>query len=161
MKYESIWVVKHIRDGKVIWEDEASNSIVQEGEEAILETFFRDDDTYAPAGFYVRLCNDTLVVSDTLSTILNEPSGSGYSAQTLERSAVGFPTKEISESAYRIVSKILTFTAASGSIGPVTTAYLSTSSDDTGKLIAFRALAMTRTILDGDSMTIQFRVKLS
>lgn len=159
--FDNIWTVKHWRNGKVIWEDTGHNSLVQEGEEAVLENFFRADAAYAPAGFYVRLCYDTLVVTDTLITILGEPTGNGYTYQTLERSSVGFPTKELDSGNYRLVSKILTFTASGGSIGPVNTAYLSTTSDNAGKLIAFRPLAMTRTILDGDALTVQFRLKLS
>jgi len=159
--FDNIWEIKHIRNGQVIWEDTQRNSLVQEGEESILESFFRAAVGYTPVSFYVRLCNDNLVITDTLTTIINEPVGNGYDAQELERSTVGFPTKELDAGAYRLVSKILTFTASGGDIGPVTTAFLSTTSENTGKLIAFRALAMTRTILDGDSMTIQFRLKLS
>ena len=161
MRWEGIWTVQHIRNGEVIWEDTGHNALAQQGEEAVLETFFRGDATYTPAQYYVRLCNDSLLVTDTLTTILNEPVGSGYVAQLLERSAVGFPTKEIDAGAYRIVSKVLSFTAAGGAIGPVTTAYLATSIDNTGKLIAYRPLVMTRTILDGDTMTINFRIKVS
>ena len=200
--FDNIWTVKHIRNGKVIWEDTGPNSLVQGGEEAILENYFRSEDItiwnayqaaytaaagdpallaaaysiysiamaannashYIPdIGFTIRLCFDTLVVTDTLSTMLGEPSGNGYAAQTLERSSVGFPTKELNEGVYRLVSKTITFTASGGSIGPVNTAVLATSNTVSAndKLIAFRALAMTRTILDGDSLTVQFRLKLS
>lgn len=161
MKYQSIWKIQHIRNGEVIWEDEGPNAITQEGEEAILESFFRGDASYTPSEFYVRLCNSTPAVDDTLATIANEPSGNGYSPQLVERSSVGFPTKELDVGAYRIVSKTLSFTASGGQIGPVTNAYLATTTDNTGKFIAFRALSITRTILDGDTMTIQFRVKIS
>jgi len=158
--YDSWWTIRHIRDGKEIWGMDKKNSLVDQGEESILESFFRGEAAYTPAGFYVRLCNDTLVETDTLITIQNEMSGNGYSAQTLERSTVGFPTKELDATDYRIVSKELTFTAVAGNIGPVTTAYLATTSDNSGKLIAFVDLAMTRTILSGDSMVVQMRIKL-
>jgi len=161
IKYESTWKIQHIRDGKVIWEDEGLNSLAQQGEEAVLENEFRGDASYAPTEFYVRLCNDTLVTTDTLTTILNEPSGNGYAPQLVERSTVGFPTKEIDAGAYRIISKTLLFTASGGQIGPVTTAFLATTSDNSGKLFAFRALSITRTILDTDTMSLQFRIKLS
>jgi hypothetical protein len=159
--FDNIWEIKHIRNGKVIWEDIQRNSLVQEGEESILESFFRNTGGFTPTEFYVRLCNDNLVITDTLTTIINEPVGNGYEGQLLERSTVGFPTKELDAGAYRLVSKLIEFTAVAGDIGPVTTAFLSTTENNSGKLIAFRALAMTRTILDGDSMTIQFRLKLS
>jgi len=161
IKYESIWKIQHVRDGKVIWEDEGPNTLAQEGEESVLESFFRSGTAYDPTEFYVRLCNDSLVTTDVLSAILNEPSGNGYTPQVIERSTVGFPTKELDSGAWRIVSKVLSFTASGGQIGPVITAYLATSSDNTGKLIAYRSLSMTRTILDTDTMTIQFRIKLT
>jgi hypothetical protein len=161
IKYESIWKIQHIRNGKVIWEDEGPNALAQEGEESVIESFFRATASYDPAQFYVRLCNDTLSVTDVLSAILNEPSGNGYAAQLVERSTTGFPTKELDLGAWRIVSKVVSFTASGGQIGPVVTAYLATSSDNSGKLIAFRSLSMTRTILDTDTMTLQFRVKLT
>jgi len=161
IKYDSIWTIKHIRNGEVIWEDEGPNAVSQEGEEALLESFFRADTSYEPAQFYVRLCNSTPTVISTLSTIANEPSTNGYAPQLVERSTVGFPTKEIDLGAYRIVSKTISFSAVGGNIGPVTNAYLATTSDNTGKFIAFRALSMTRTILDTDTMTIQFRIKIS
>ena len=161
LKYDSIWIVKHYRNGELIWEDEGPNAVSQEGEEALLESFFRGDVTYDPTEFYVRLCNSTPDVTTTLSTVSGEASGNGYAPQLVERSTVGFPTKEINLGAYRLVSKTLSFVASGGSIGPVTNAYLATTSDNTGKFIAFRALSLTRTILDTDTMTIQFRIKIS
>jgi len=158
--YDAEWVIKLIRNGQVIWEDVGKNALADQGEEAILESFFRGDATYTPTQFYVRLCNDTLTETDVLSSVLNEPSGNGYSAQLLERSTTGFPTKELHDGDYRIVSKELTFTASGGQIGPVITAYLATTSDNSGILLAYRSLSMTRTILDGDSMTVQMRIKL-
>jgi len=160
--FDNVWTIQHKRNGKVIWEESGRNGLADEGEEAILEVYFRNDASYVPTEFYVRLCNDTLVETDTLITVLNEPAGTyGYAAQLLERSSIGFPTKELSEGDYRIVSKELTFTASGGDIGPVTTAYLSTTSNNTGKLIAFRSLSLTRTVIDGDEMVVQMRIKLS
>jgi hypothetical protein len=161
IKYESIWDVKHYRDGVIIWEDSGKNAIVQGGEEAVLETFFRNGTSYAPAEFYIRLCNETLLVTSTLSSVSTEPSGNGYSAQLVERSIVGFPTKETVAGVVRLTSKVLSFTASGGNIGPVTTAYLATTSNNVGTLIAFRALSMTRTVISGDTITLSFRVQLS
>jgi len=160
--FDNVWTIKHKRNGKVIWEDSGRNGLADEGEEAILEVYFRNGTSYAPTEFYVRLCNDTLVETDTLATVLNEPTSTyGYAPQLLERSLIGFPTKELNEGDYRLVSKELTFTASGGDIGPVTTAYLSTTSNNTGKLIAFRSLSLTRTVIDGDEMVVQMRIKLS
>lgn len=159
--FDNVWTVQHKRNGKVIWQDSGRNGLADAGEEAMLETFFRGRALYEPTEFYVRLCNDTLVETDTLVTITGEPSANGYAPQLLERSTVGFPTKELDEGDYRIVSKEVTFAASGGDIGPVTTAFMATTSDNSGVLIAFRALSLVRTVIDGDEMVVQMRIKLS
>lgn len=158
--YKSFWTIKHIRNGKEIWSIKKQNSLADEGEESILESFFRGNASFTPAIFYVRLCNDTIVETDTLASILNEPSGNGYSTPSVERSTVGFPTKDTFGGNARITSKEVIFTASGGDIGPVTNLYLATTSNNTGKLIAFLALPLSRLILDGDSMIIQFEIIL-
>lgn len=159
--WNGIWKVQHIRNGEVIWEDTGKNSLVQQGEEALLEVFFRNDTDYAPTQFYVRLCNSTPSIISTLSTIVGEVTTGDYAPKLLERSSIGFPIKDTTSGGnYRLTSKVITFTAAGASIGPVTNAYLATTSDNSGKLIAFRSLSMARTIIDGDSMTIQIQIDL-
>jgi hypothetical protein len=155
-----VWVVKHYRNNKVIWECKKKNSLANKGAEAMLELFYRNDTSYAPGQFYVRLCNYIPQVTDILTSIQGEPSTNGYSAQLLPTSTVGFPTKDIaSDGNYRLTSATVTFTASGGNIGPIITAYLATSSDNSGKLIAFLPLALQRTIINGDSMTYSFQVE--
>ena len=125
----------------------------------MLIQFFRNQE--APTEFYVRLCNDSLVETDTLDDILNEPSGNGYSPQLVERSTTGFPTIELDSGDYRLISKTVTFTADGGNIGPVNTMFIATTSDNTGVLLAFLNLSLVRTILDGDSGTAELRIKIS
>ena len=156
--YEGIWHFKHVRNGKILWEKDIQNALVDEGEKNMLNTYFRS--TNAPTTFYLRLCYDTISVTDSLSDVQNEPSGNGYLPLEIERSAVGFPTIELNEGDYRVTSKEVSWVASGGEIGPVNCAYLATTSNNTGKLIAFVSLAMERTVLDGDTMYAQFRVKL-
>jgi len=166
--WNGVWTIKHIRKGEVIWEDTGNNSLVQQGEVAMLESFFKNTVDSAPTEFYVRLCNSTPSITSTLPSIIGEASGFGYAAQLLPRSSVGWIESDYTGAGnYRLKSKVVTFTASGGSIGPVTNAYLATVDgvdipdiSPIAKLIAFRALSMTRTILDGDSMTIQIRIDL-
>lgn len=159
MKWVGVWSITHKdKHGNILYHEEKHNTLADEGEAMMLNSFLRNTDN--PTQFYVRLCNDSLDKTDTLASILGEPSGNGYMAQLVERSAVGFPTIEMHMGDYRVVSKEVTYTAAGGDIGPVNTAYLATTPDNTGKLIAFVGLSMSRTILDGDSMIVQLRIKL-
>lgn len=156
--FNNVWIVRHIRDGKVLWEQEQRNALVDEGEEAILECFFRD--LYTPTTFWMRLGYGTVLETDKLINIPGEPVGNGYTPLEVERSAIGFPTKELDEGDWRIVSKVLNFDATTGSVGPVNFAFIATSSDNVGKLLCFQQFSMTRTILAGDRLQLQMRIKV-
>ncbi len=156
--WKGIWTIKQIRDGEIIYEATLRNALADEGEKQLLETYFRSEEI--PTEFYVRLCRDTLIETDTLTTVQNEPSGNGYTAQLMEQSTVGFPTLDLDAGDYMLTSKEITFTASGGDIGPVNTTYLATTSTNTGKLIAYVSLSSERTIADGDDLVIQFKIKL-
>jgi len=156
--WEGIWEITHVRNGKVIGKEEIQNALVDEGEKNLVETYFRNENE--PAQFYFRLCNDALSETDKLADVQNEPVGSGYSSMLVERSVVGFPTIELDSGDWRVISKEVTFTALGGEIGPVNTVFLSNTSDNSGILIAYVALSLTRTILDGDSMIVKMRIKM-
>jgi hypothetical protein len=157
--YDCIWKLE-CRDinGNIKWKEEGRNGLVDEGEENMLRTYFRNESE--PTEFYVRLANDTIIETDTLSDIAGEPSGNGYAPILIERSAVGFPIIQLDNGDYRVTSKEFTYTASGGTIGPVNLAYVATTSDNSGKLIAFKALSTTRNISDGDSLLGTFRIKL-
>lgn len=158
--YDCIWSIQcHDKNGNLKWEDVGHNDLVDEGEESMLRTYFRNESS--PSAFYLRLANQSIIETDNLVAITTEPTGTfGYSAQLIERSTVGWPTVEMDGGDYRVVSKLISFTASGGDIGPVSVAYLATTSDNTGKLIAAKNLPIVRTILDGDTGTVTLRVKL-
>jgi len=160
IKWEGIFHLEiRDKDGNVTWKKSIRNALTNQGENSMLNTYFRG--TSAPTTFYFRLCNDSLDVGDSLTTIVGEPSGNGYAAQAIERSAVGWPTIALHESAWRIISKEVTITAAGGDIGPVSTGYLATTLNNTGILIAFVNFDVPRTILDGSSLVAKYQVKLT
>lgn len=109
--------------------------------------------TEPPANFYLGLCNDTLVIGDTLALIANEPSGSGYARVALPSSVVGF-TIAASGSDNKATSAACAFTASGGTIGPVDTVFLGTTVDNTGKLLMSAPLSQAFTMPDGSSLTV-------
>jgi len=164
--YECIWNIKCVdMNGKLRWEEEHPNILVDEGEKAILDVFFRDKDSLYFSDldnpkFYVGLYRGTVTESTILATIPNEPTGNGYARLVCERSSVGWPTIEQDEGDYRVISKEFTLTASGGTIGPVNGAFIGTSSDNSGVLIGAVAMSIERTILSGDTIIFQMRVKL-
>jgi len=159
-KWVGIWHFEHYdKDGNLIWEADSKNNLADEGEQWVLDSFLRG--AAAPTGFYIRLYNDTPVDTDSLSTLTGEPSGNGYQAQLVEASSTGWPTLALDAGDYQATSKEVTFNATGGSWGPVTYAVLATSSDNTGKLIAYVALSQSRTLNDGESLKVTMKIKLS
>jgi hypothetical protein len=158
---QTYWDEKYYSKGKLVWEKlHQKNSLANQGALAILQAYYQGVAASLPTIFYVRLCNYSPLVTDTLATVQNEPSGSGYTPQPVPASTVGFPINDVApDGNARITSSIVTFTATTGNIGPVVTAYLATTSNNTGILQGFLPLSMQRTILAGDSMTYQFYVE--
>jgi hypothetical protein len=155
---------RHIdKDGKVIWEAlDQRNALADEGEYAVLDVFLRAGS--APAGFFIRLFNDTPLETDTLADLTGEPAADyGYAAKAVTRDATasGWPTLALDVGDFMATSITVTFTANGGVIGPVTQAILATTSNNAGKLIAYVALSQTRTLADGESLQVTYKIKLS
>jgi hypothetical protein len=151
-------LVAHDAAGHELWRETIHNALADEGEEAFLDVFLRG--ATAPATFYLRLYNDTPAETDGLADLTGEPSGNGYAAEELARSAVGWPTLALDSGDYQATSATVTYTASGGSIGPVTYCVLATTSDNTGLLVSYAALSQSRTLADGESLDVTYRIKL-
>lgn len=157
--FDNLWTIKHLRNNKVIWEQTKHNDLTNAGQRNILNTFFCNIES--PTSFYVRLCKNFVGKTDTLASLVGEPSGNGYTPKEVERSIIGFPSIDLCGSDYRRVSKTVVFTATGGNIGPVNYMILATSSDNSGVLIAGLSLENERTVLDGvDTLEVNFKVLL-
>jgi hypothetical protein len=150
--------------GGLLWEEDAHNSLADEGEQLFLDCVLRA--TSCPSQFYVRLVDSTASCSisdtNTLATAaaLGEPSTNGYAAQLIERNSTGWPTLAPDSGDYMATSSVETFSASGGSWGPVYCVMLGTSSDNTGKLVSYAALSQARTLASGESLQITYKVKL-
>lgn len=151
------------QSGILKWTEEAHNALANEGEYLIQDVMFRGNT--APTGYYLRLYNTTPGLTSTLTTLAaSEPStANGYNPanQGITRDSTGWPlVPQLVSSHYEITSKTITITASGGTIGPVTYAALATSSDNTGKLMAYAALSATRTLQIGDSLAMTYKIRL-
>lgn len=134
------------------------NFLADEGEEWILDTFFRG--ATAPTSFYFRLFNDTPVETDAISDLTGEVTGTGYAAIAVARNTTDFPTLALNSGDFRVTSVSKVFTAG-GTWSAATFLALTTSTDSSGKLIAARALSATRTLENGDTLTVTYSLTLS
>lgn len=136
-----------------------ANNLADEGEKDILDVYF--DDVAVRANTYARLYNDTPGETDGLSDLTGEASGNGYAAATFARGTDwGDPTLDSGD--MQTTSTTKSFSASGGSWGPVTYAVLATVATGTsGLLLAYVALSSSRTLTDGDSMNVDWAVKLA
>lgn len=155
-----VWEVSHFdKDGNVIWSEEVRNGLADEGENNILDQYLRAQN--APTSFYLGLCNDTPTDDDTLTTITGEPSGFGYSRQQVTRDVTGWPTLALDAGDWMATSKLVTYTASGGTIGPVNCLFLTNVASGTaGKFLAFAALSQSRTLQDSESLGCKMKIKL-
>ncbi len=148
--------------GNLKWREEAHNALAQQGERLFLDGVLRGGTI--PAGWYLRLYNATPTGTSTLATLAaSEPAtANGYNpaSNAITKDVTGFPSLTTATLHYQAVSKTVTITASGGTIGPVTYCALASSSDNTGKLVAYAALSATRTLQAGDSLNMTYTVRL-
>ena len=145
--------------GNIKWQETITNALADEGEEQILDVYLRG--ATAPSNFYLRLYNDTPAETDTLALLTGEASGNGYAAVTLAATNVGWPTLALNSGDFMATSATATYTASGGNIGPVTYVVLATAETGTsGKLVAYAALSQTRTLANGETLDLTYKVKL-
>lgn len=152
--------IQHVRDNKVIWEDKnILNTLHVGGELFILSCAFDNDGTLPPANYYFGLDNRaTVSVDDTMSEIEDEPVGNGYLRAAVSSS--GQFTTELIGGAFRATSQILTFTATGLGWGPVSNLFLSSTSDNSGILIATTQLSVPVTLASGDALNLRMGLSL-
>lgn len=159
IKHPTIWKFEHTdKDGNVLWEsDWMENALTDAGEEAILNQVFSKS-VSAVTTWYMGLINDsTIAETDTLATMVGEPSGNGYARQVTT-----FGDSALDAGDHQTTSTQETFTASGGAIGPVDHAILcDVVSGSAGVLYVYVPLSVSRTMNDGDSLNCTVAVKLA
>lgn len=137
------------------WQD---NELVNEGEQAMLDVFFRG--ATAPSGFFFRLFDDVPTETDGIGDLTGEVSGTGYAAVAVSRDGTDWPSLALDSGDFQASSATKTF-EATGTWTDATHLILATSSDGSGKLIAWAPLSTTRTLVSGDSLDVSMAIKLT
>jgi hypothetical protein len=130
-----------------------------EGLQYLLEVAFTEEQS-APANFYVGLCTDAALAEDASLGDQTEVTGTGYARQTVASDNVDITSATAGTADRKVTTAEVTFTAGGTWDGAVT-AFLCTTVDDTGKLLASQQLSETRTLNDGDTLTLAFEITLA
>ena len=134
--------------------DWSLNTLADEGEEDILDVYF--DAQAVRTSLFLRLYNDTPTEADTLATLTGEVSGTGYGAITVTRGTDW--TAPVAATGTDMTQK--TFTATGTWTAATYLVVATVGTGTAGLLIAYDALAATRTLQNGDSLNIDLNVTL-
>ncbi len=161
--------IRHIREGKVLWEAfNLKNTLHLEGEQFLLSTVFRSTaGIVIPSFFYLGMDNRQQInVSDNMYSITTEPQGNGYTRQAVS-SATGFTIEQFAVPGdssgilhWRAKSQLIAFTASGAAWGPVSNVFLTDRMDNTGYLISSAPLGTTRSVSPGDNLTFRFALNV-
>lgn len=145
-----------------LWREEEwqLNALVDEGESAILESFFRNNHTPT---FYLGLSNDgALLETDTISLIGNEQTGTGYARISVARNTTDWGAAALDAGDMKTTSVVKTFTATGADwIASTELILVSPASGTVGTFYAWVALSQSRTLGNGDSLDVTLGVKLA
>jgi hypothetical protein len=160
MKWTGLFELRCYNLGKLKWSEDIFNALTNEGEQEILDTYLRG--AAGPSNFYIGLTGMAdITKTTTLSTLTNEPVGNGYARQLVARAngAAGWTSLGLDNGDYLATSKIVSFEATNTWIS-VDKTFMSTSSDNSGKLISFASLSATRTLVVNDILDVTYKIKL-
>ena len=131
-----------------------------EGLQYLLEVALTEEQS-APASFYMGLCEDDALNEDDGLADLTELSGDGYARVAVASDDADLTSASVGTLDRKVTTKTCTFTADGGNWNGATKAFLATTADDAGKLIASADLGAERFLLDGDSLEVTMVIQLN
>ena len=137
-----------------------SDEFCTEGLQHALEVAYSEEQS-VPANYYIGLCEDASVAENDNLASLTELSGNGYARQTVASDNTDFTSAATGTNDRKQTTKVVTFTASGGAWNGAVHAFLATTIDDSGKLVAVAALSATRTLQDGDSLQVSIVLTLA
>lgn len=153
-------VTKNDINGNIVYKEEnILNKLHQLGEQYIINSAFISNKA---DNFYFGLdARASIAHEDSMATIVNngnEPTINGYS-RVLVSGNGGFTLGQ-SSNVYFAQSPVVSFSAVSGSWGPVRNLFLTTKNDNTGILIASAALRENTVLNAGETLNVRLALTL-
>ncbi len=159
----TILQIDWIREDKIIWSaKDIKNTLHYLGELFCLSALFtggNNPNTIIPANYFMGLdARPTIATADTMQSLLNEPTGNGYTRQLLN-SSTGF-TIDVNQGIHRAVGNIITFSGSGAGYGPVLNIFLTDKFDNSGTLISSAPLTTPIQFQAGDHINMRMAMTL-
>jgi len=139
-----------------------ANELHTEGLQYLLELAFSEEQS-VPATFYVGLCEDTELAENASLGDQTELSGNGYARQTLSSNSTDWISAGDGTNDRKTTSATVIFSASGGAWNTAYTAFLATSSDDSGKLLGSAQVnsGSGYTLADGENYEFEIEISLT
>jgi hypothetical protein len=134
------------------------NALADEGEIDFLDVYVEDQAVRASTFF--RLYNDTPAETDTLTTLVNEVSGTGYAGITVTR-GTDWSAPALDSGDGMSTSVVKTYTAGGTWTAATQLVWATVASGTSGLFLAWAALSATRTLVNTDTLDVTLGVKLA
>lgn len=135
------------------------NALADEGELDILDVYFKNQ--AVRASLFFRLYGDGAIAdTDTLATLTNEVSGSGYAAITVTRDT-DWSEPALDAGDGRTVTGTKSFIATGGWTAATELVLATVGTGTAGLHIAWAALSQSRTLNNGEQLDVTLAVKLN
>lgn len=176
------WKFRHERAGELIWASGLGEMAVPVGSREYAEALFEQDQLWIPnaladegeeyildavlrgaslaASHYVGLVAGSPAETTTLAT-MTEVTGTGYARIALAKNTTDWPTLALDSGDFQAVSLGKVFTAGGTWTGATNSFLTGAASGTSGDFIAYAPLSATRTLVNGDTLTVTTRVKLA
>lgn len=125
----------------------------QEGLQFLLEVALTQEQS-TPANFYIGLATDASLAENATLASLTEVTGTGYARVAVASDNVDITSATTGTNDWKVTTKDVTFTATDDDWDGANTVFLATTVDGTGKLLASAPLSATRTLGNGDTLTV-------
>lgn len=134
------------------------NALADEGEIDILDVYVEDQAVRTSTHF--RLYNDTPAETDTLSTLVNEVSGTGYGGITVTR-GTDWSAPALDSGDGMSTSVVKTYTAGGTWTAATQLVWATVGSGTSGLFLGWAALSATRSLVLNDTLDVTLGVKLA
>lgn len=134
------------------------NTVVQQGQQRILEAAFQNLTTLKPLGtLEIALIDEVPAYGDLIAAITTEPtSAGGYARQTLTPVIANWVVDSVNGEA-RVTSAVVSFTATGADYSRTYSRYM--LSEASAEIISYSSpISAPRLILDGETVNTQYRM---
>jgi len=139
----------------------ANEELHTEGIQFLLEVAFTEEQS-TPANFYIGLGEDASLAEDAgLAAVTELAVANNYARIAVASDSTDFTSAAAGAADYKVTTKEVTFTCTGAAWNEANVAFLASTVDDSGKLIASMPLTVGRTLQPTETLKITMIITIT